>query len=79
MIQPGASGMEGLRGVDLLADRAHVRPIIVMDNVYTMMAGTIQKIATALASCRLVLLGQPSPVTPEIEELLGIAAVSLNG
>lgn len=79
MIQPGGSGMEGLRSVDLLAKRAHLRPIVVMDNVHTVNAGTIQKIATALASCRLVLLGQPTPVSAELEELLGISAVTLNG
>ena len=48
VIQPGASGMEGLQGVDLLAKRARVQPIVVMDNVHTLTAGTIQKIATAL-------------------------------
>jgi hypothetical protein len=79
VIQPGASGMEGLRGVDFLAKRARVRPIVVMDNVQTVTAGTIRKIATALASCRLVLLGQPAPVAAELEELLGITAVTLSG
>jgi hypothetical protein len=29
----------------VLAKRARVRPIVVMDNVHTVMAGTIQKIA----------------------------------
>lgn len=79
VIQPGASGMEGLRGVDLLAARARVRPIFVIDNVHTVTAGTIQKIAAVLGSCRLVLLGQPTPVVAEFEEHLGITAVTLNG
>ena len=79
VIQPGASGLEGLRGMDLLAKRARVRPIIVIDNAQSVTAGTIQKIATALASCRLVLLGQPAPAAAELEELLGITAVTLSG
>jgi hypothetical protein len=79
MIQPGASGLEGLRGVDLLARHTRVRPIVVIDNVHTVTAGTIQKIATAFASCRLVLLGQPAPAAGELEELLGITAVALKG
>jgi hypothetical protein len=79
VIQPGASGMEGLRGVGLLAKRVRVGPIVVMDNVHTVMAGTIQKIETALAYCRIVLLAQPAPFATELEELLGITAVALNG
>jgi len=79
VIQPGASGMEGLRGVDLLAKRAGLRPILVMDNVHTVTAGTIQKIATVLTSCRFVLLGQPAPVAAEFEEFLGVTAVTLKG
>lgn len=78
-IQPGASGLEGLRGVDFLARRAGIRPIVFVDNVHTITAGTIQKLAGVLMSCRLVLLGQPAPATAELEGLLGIKAVALNG
>lgn len=79
VIQPGVSGLEGLRGVDFLARRANIRPVIVIDNVHTVTAGTLQKIAAALASCRLVLLAQPAPVIAQMEALLGIETVALQG
>lgn len=79
VIQPGASGIEGLRGVNFSIKRAGIRPIIVVDNVHTLTARTIQKIATVLTHCRLVLLGQPAPITAELEALLGVEAVGLNG
>ena len=78
-VQPGASGLEGLRGVDFLAKRANIRPVIVIDNVHTVTAGTLQKTADALASCRLVLLAQPAPVIAQMEALLGTEAVVLKG
>lgn len=78
-IQPGSSGFEGLRGVDFLAKRANIRPVMVIDNAHTITAGTLQKIAAALASCRLVLLAQPAPVIAQIEALLGIEAAALQG
>jgi len=78
-VQPGASGFEGLRGVDFLAKRANIRPVMVVDNVHTVTAGTLQKIAAALPSCRIVLLAQPAPVIAQMEALLGTEAVVLKG
>ena len=79
VIQPGASGLEGLLGVDFLIKDAGIRPVVVIDNVHTITPGTIRKIAGALTSCRLVLLGQPTPAIREMEALLGIEAVALKG
>lgn len=78
-IQPGASGLEGLRGVDFLVKRAGIRPVVVIDNVHTVTFGTIHTVAGTLKSCRLVMLGQPTPAIAELEALLGIEAVALKG
>jgi len=79
LIQPGASGLEGLRAVDVLAKAAGLRPIVVVDNIHALTASTLHTIVGALKSCRFVLLGQPSPGTSELEALLEIEAVDLNG
>jgi hypothetical protein len=52
MVQPGASGLDGLRVVDVLAKDAAVTPIIVMDNVHTVAPSTIRTIIGAMGSCR---------------------------
>jgi hypothetical protein len=79
VMQPGASGLEGLRGMDFLVKRAGIRPIVVMDNVHSATPATIQTAVTALGSCRFVLLAQPTPCTAELEARMGVQAVSLQG
>jgi hypothetical protein len=79
LIQPGASGLEGLRAVDVLARNASVTPIVVVDNVHTIDPHTVRSIIGAMKSCRWALLGQPSPRCVELEALLEIDAVSLDG
>jgi hypothetical protein len=79
LIQPGASGLEGLRAVDVLAKNASVRPIIVVDNVHTVTPKTISSVVGAMKSCRFVLLGQPSPNSAELEALVETNAAGLDG
>jgi hypothetical protein len=79
MIQPGASGVDGLRAVDVLVRGASVRPTVVLDNVHTLRPETAKSVVAAMGSCRWVLLGQPSPNTAELETHLGIEAMTLNG
>ena len=79
LIPPGASGLEGLRAVELAARRASVRPVIVFDNVHAVAPQTVKTIVSAMGSCRWVLLGQPSPRSNELKALLDTDAVGLNG
>jgi SEC-C motif len=79
LIQPGSSGLEGLRAVDVMATNASVRPIIVFDNVHTLLAQTVKTVVGAMSLSRWVLLGQPSPNTVELETLLATAAVRFDG
>jgi hypothetical protein len=51
----------------------------VFDNIHTVSAQTVKTMVGAMSSSRWVLLGQPSPNTTELENLLSTAAVHLDG